>query len=210
MFSAKITNSFIIERVDVKVFPEPVGADINIFWLLWIGKTPYFWGSENTLNLSLNQASTLGESVLNTSWSVFGFKTLYIILDLKREKLLKVCSYLKNMVRIAIIDKDKCSPEQCNWLCFIVCPVNRTGKECIKKGKQAIIDEDLCTGCSICPKKCPFKAIKIVNLPEQLKELPIHRYGENSFGLFHLPIPKKGKVVGILGRNRGTGPHGLL
>ena len=105
------------------------------------------------------------------------------------------------MSRIAIIDQDKCHPEQCNWLCFGACPVNRTGKECIIKGKKAIIDEELCTGCGICPKKCPYEAIQIVNLPEELKEEPVHRFGKNAFRLFRLPIPKKGEVVGILGRN---------
>jgi ATP-binding cassette, sub-family E, member 1 len=105
------------------------------------------------------------------------------------------------MARVAIIDKDKCHPEQCNWLCVGICPVNRTNKECIVKGKSAVIDEDLCTGCGICPKKCPYGAINIVNLPEELKEDPIHRFGQNAFRLFHLPIPKKGVVVGILGRN---------
>jgi ATP-binding cassette, sub-family E, member 1 len=105
------------------------------------------------------------------------------------------------MSRIAIINKDKCHPNQCDWLCVGVCPVNRTGKECITKDKKAVIDEELCTGCGICPKKCPFEAIQIVNLPEELDEEPIHRFGQNAFRLFHLPIPKKGVVVGILGRN---------
>ena len=104
--------------------------------------------------------------------------------------------------RIAIVDESKCNPEACgNYLCFRFCPVNRTGKECILKGKKAIIDEELCTGCNICISKCPFGAIQIVNLPEELKEDPIHRFGQNAFRLFHLPIPKKGEVVGILGRN---------
>ena len=105
------------------------------------------------------------------------------------------------MARVAIINKDKCSPEQCNWLCFKKCPINMTGKECIIKDRKAVIDEDLCTGCGICPRICPFDAIQIVNLPEELKEDPVHRFGQNAFRLFHLPIPKKGEVVGILGRN---------
>jgi len=106
------------------------------------------------------------------------------------------------MKRIVILDKDKCNPEKCgNWLCFRLCPVNRMDKECITKNKKPIINEELCTGCAICSNKCPFEALSVINLPEKLKVDPIHRYGKNSFELFHLPIPKENKVVGILGRN---------
>ncbi|MAG78360.1 ribosome biogenesis/translation initiation ATPase RLI [archaeon] len=108
------------------------------------------------------------------------------------------------MSRIAIIDKSKCiNGTGCPFLCAKYCPVNRTGGECItlNEKNKPIIDEDMCTGCGICPKRCPVTCIDIINLPEQLKEDPIHRYGRNAFELFRLPIPKKGKVVGILGRN---------
>ncbi|MDO8661396.1 MAG: ribosome biogenesis/translation initiation ATPase RLI, partial [Candidatus Woesearchaeota archaeon] len=105
--------------------------------------------------------------------------------------------------RIAIIQKDKCNPIGCgNYLCARLCPVNREGTECISVGpdKKAFIDEKLCTGCGICPNRCPFGAISIINLPEQL-DAPIHRYGQNGFHLYNLPIPIFGKVVGIVGRN---------
>jgi len=108
------------------------------------------------------------------------------------------------MSRIAVIDKKKCNPVGCgNFLCIRVCPVNRMGEECIIQGsdKKAFIDEKLCTGCGICPKKCPFGAISIINLPEELTKEPIHRYGKNGFCLYNLPTPVFGKVVGILGRN---------
>ena len=58
----------------------------------------------------------------------------------------------------------------------------------------------LCVGCGICIKKCPFDAIDIVSLPEEL-EHPTHRYGRNGFALYGLPIPVEGKVTGILGAN---------
>ncbi len=108
--------------------------------------------------------------------------------------------------RIAVIDREKCHPDECgNYLCAKLCPVNRAGADCIypgdDPGKKARIDEVLCTGCGICPKRCPFGAITIINLPEQLNKPPIYRYGENMFELFSLPTPLFGSVVGIVGRN---------
>jgi len=108
------------------------------------------------------------------------------------------------MTRIAIIERSKCvNGKGCAFLCAKYCPVNRTGGDCVTEyeDKKPVIDEQLCNGCGICPKRCPVECIKIINLPEALKEDPIHRYGKNAFELFHLPIPKEGKVVGILGRN---------
>jgi len=104
------------------------------------------------------------------------------------------------MKRIAIVKKDKCFPAKCHALCKDLCPVNRAGKDCIKVEKHAIIDEILCNGCGICQNRCPFNAIAIVNLPEKLQE-PLHRYGENSFELFSLPMVKKNTAIGIIGRN---------
>ncbi|MGI0005968.1 MAG: ribosome biogenesis/translation initiation ATPase RLI, partial [Nitrososphaera sp.] len=66
---------------------------------------------------------------------------------------------------------------------------------------KALISEDLCTGCGICIKKCPFDAIVIVNLAKELTEEKIHQYGVNSFRFYRLPTPKKGSVVGLVGRN---------
>jgi len=94
-----------------------------------------------------------------------------------------------------------------DYLCAKICPVNRTEKECITPHpvtNKAKIDELLCTGCGICPKRCPFQAIEIINLPEALNKPPIHRYGENQFELFSLPAPLFNQVTGLLGKN-GTG-----
>lgn len=108
------------------------------------------------------------------------------------------------MTRIAVIEKDKCNPLGCgNFLCIRVCPINKMGKECIVKGddNKPKINEELCTGCGICPHRCPFNAISIINLPEELDKPPIHQYGENGFHLYSLPTPIFNKVVGIVGVN---------
>jgi len=65
---------------------------------------------------------------------------------------------------------------------------------------KPIISEVLCTGCGICIHKCPFDAISIVNLPEEL-ENPIHQFGPNTFRLYKLPIPRESQVLGLLGAN---------
>ncbi len=111
-----------------------------------------------------------------------------------------------SLKRIAVIDHDKCYPDKCNWLCQRKCPVNRSGQDCITQETvkfKAQISEELCTGCGICPKICPFGAITIINLDVDWGA-PIHSYGVNSFRLHRLPFPQKGRVVGIVGRN-GTG-----
>lgn len=107
------------------------------------------------------------------------------------------------MVRLAIVEKEKCKPELCGWLCEKKCPVNMTGANCIYEGptKKATIDEILCTGCGICPKICPFNALTIINLPEALNKPPINQYGENGFRIFDLPIIQDDSITGIIGRN---------
>ncbi len=106
------------------------------------------------------------------------------------------------MVRIAIVDNEKLKDAQQKLHIQSICPVNRTGKECIKieLDGRLTIDEHLCTGCGICPKAAPH-AIRIINLPEELKQKPIHRYGENKFVLYSVPTPNLGMVTGILGVN---------
>ncbi|RLJ05044.1 MAG: ribosome biogenesis/translation initiation ATPase RLI [Candidatus Aenigmatarchaeota archaeon] len=112
-------------------------------------------------------------------------------------------------MRLAVIDYDLCNPAKTNYACKRFCPVNRKGEECIRieeklvngvKKQLPVIDEKLCIGCGICIKKCSQKAISIVNTPEALEETPIHRFGQNGFVLFRLPIPVMG-VVGLLGPN---------
>jgi ATP-binding cassette subfamily E protein 1 len=124
---------------------------------------------------------------------------------------------------IAVVDLDRCQPDRCNYECANYCPPNRTGKECItERGPDADegdpdqirISEELCLGetCGICVEKCPFDAIEIINLPAELEDDPVHRYGENAFALYGLPTPEPGSVTGILGPNgigKSTAVHAL-
>ena len=105
-------------------------------------------------------------------------------------------------MRIAIVHKDRCHAKKCGTECILYCPRVRTGDETVIIGPEgkAVISEELCVGCGICIKKCPFDAIDIVSLPEEL-EHPTHRYGKNGFALYGLPAPVDGKVTGILGAN---------
>jgi ATP-binding cassette subfamily E protein 1 len=105
-------------------------------------------------------------------------------------------------MRIAVVHRDRCHPVKCGTECILYCPRVRTGDETITIGEnqKAVISEELCVGCGICVKKCPFGAIDIVNLPEKLDQ-PTHRYGRNGFILYGLPTPVEGKVTGILGPN---------
>ena len=106
--------------------------------------------------------------------------------------------------RVAVLDKELCQPKKCGLECIKYCPVNKSGADCIvlnEETKKAQIDEDICNGCGICVKVCPFDAITIVNLASELSADKVHQYGINSFRLYKLPTPKKGEVVGLLGRN---------
>ena len=119
-------------------------------------------------------------------------------------------------MRIAVLNKDRCKPDKCSPFgekpCIKYCPKVRTGDKTIQlspNGKSAEIIESLCTGCGICIKKCPFKAINIVNLPDPLENQITYRFGPDQFSLFRMAIPKKGKVLGLIGQN-GIGKSTML
>lgn len=84
-----------------------------------------------------------------------------------------------------------------------MCPKVRTKVDAIRLTEEGFpeISEFLCVGCGICIKKCPFEAITIVNLPEEVAKELVHQYGVNAFRLYRLPLIEKEKVVGIVGKN---------
>jgi len=106
-------------------------------------------------------------------------------------------------MRIAVLIKDRCKPKNCSMECIKFCPRVRAGDETIIKGEDGkpVISEELCVGCGICVHKCPFDAIKIIGLAEELETDLVHQFDRNGFRLFRLPTPKKGSCIGILGPN---------
>ncbi len=106
------------------------------------------------------------------------------------------------MVRVAVLDESKCDPKKCGKVCYRFCPPVRSKIEAIRlEDDKPVIVEPLCVGCGICVKKCPFKALAIVNLPDELEQECSHRFGPNMFKLFRLPTPTAGVVLGLLGQN---------
>ena len=108
------------------------------------------------------------------------------------------------IVRIAVLDKERCKPKDCGSLCIKYCPLVRSRIDAVKieeNEEKPTIYEGLCSGCGICVRKCPFDAIRIVNLPSELEKDCSHRFGKNLFKLYRLPTPQMGLVTGLIGKN---------
>lgn len=108
------------------------------------------------------------------------------------------------MARVVILLRERCKAKDCGTPCIKYCPRVRAGDETIKiaPGEEfPYVAENLCSGEGICVKKCPFGALRVVNTPEAVEGELIHRYGPNMFELYRLPVPRAGKVTGLVGPN---------
>ena len=116
--------------------------------------------------------------------------------------------------RVAVVRESRCRNDKCARECAKICPVNAVNDWGICR-----IDETRCTGCNMCMKKrhskmkvksgCPFDAIIIVNLPKEVTDHIVNRYGRNGFTLCHLPRMKPDRLLGIIGEN-GSGKSTAL
>ena len=104
-------------------------------------------------------------------------------------------------MRVAVLLEDRCKPIS-NAYSYLKKYSALCDMECIQfKGDKCKILETACPVCFNRARHCPDNAVIVINLPEELDSEMSHCYGENSFRLFRLPVPRLEQVVGILGPN---------
>lgn len=106
---------------------------------------------------------------------------------------------------IVVIDQEKIEPDLARETVINFDPLNRSGKEggfyLTDEGELHIDEEDVMEAHKMAINKYPHEdAIKMIQLTHEEGE-KIHQFSENSFRLYGLPVPEKGRTVGIIGRN---------
>ena len=77
------------------------------------------------------------------------------------------------MIRVAVLDSNRCKPKDCGTACIKYCPMVRSSIDAIKieeDEEKPTIFETLCSGCGICIRKCPFNAITFNDLKNVILE----------------------------------------
>jgi len=106
---------------------------------------------------------------------------------------------------IVVVDQEQIEPDLARETVINFDPLNRAGKEggfyLTEEGELHIDDDDVMEAHKMAINKYPYDdAIKMIQLPHEEGE-KIHQFGENSFRLYGLPTPDKGRVVGMIGKN---------
>jgi len=128
--------------------------------------------NEKCCPLSRYHPSGLFDVLSRDSTYLFSpFRGIFVLYDTLAVfiKSIEVFSYVGFVIKLFCQDdigqcQDKCQPRTCALECIKFCPGVRIGDETVVLSEETgkpIISEELCTGCGICPKKCPYGAIYI-------------------------------------------------
>lgn len=106
---------------------------------------------------------------------------------------------------IVSIDQDKIEPDLARETVINFDPLNRAGKEggfyLDENEELHIDDEDVMEAHKMAINKYPHdNAITMIQLPFEEGD-KVHQFGENEFRLYGLPVPDKGRSIGLIGEN---------
>lgn len=110
----------------------------------------------------------------------------------------------------AIIDQDEVTKEVKD-IAVKYDPINRSGGEgfyVTESGDLRIEESKVMAEHKIIENKIPNNSVEIVKIPSESGKL-VHQYDQNGFRLYNLPVPTKGDVIGLVGRN-GIGKSTIL
>jgi len=106
---------------------------------------------------------------------------------------------------IVAIDQEKIEPDLARETVINFDPLNRAGKEggfyLDENEELHIDDEDVMEAHKMAINKYPYSnAITMIQLPFEEGD-KVHQFSENSFRLYGLPVPEKGRSIGLIGEN---------